>query len=398
MFLEKSLNELFNSNTLESSENSFTLSLSNAFSAGELLTVTFKENTISFLHSLTDIDIDIHGIYFKEITIDNSDSDFINDDIFNAIKSYFEKQTQEFEYALNGRKSQRITILKHIAKVKRLEIQQMEAELKLYQESIKDIIVEEVTRQDFAIGKSVLLKEDYHNINIEHNKKYYIDNMTATFDQNHYHKGIAQYRPYVHFTLGRIKSDGYTHSDNIITNDNYRTENEAHTFQLITIVQKVKFAESFPNYTTNVTSYYITEESKFPEIDGGEIFKHHVITYGSTFFSNHLNRFQRKLTDLFTDKEFKVKDYLIEFKSNNENYMYLILDTDKNFTIGKKRVTDLITLLENNDPNIVKLPKNYVSRSLELETEDKQKEEYDAKEKRLAEFLFPHFVKAIEAL
>jgi len=394
--LSNFLKEKYNSKIISSNETEIIIDISKSFSNGELIVVKFVDNKLTFIHSLNGEEIR-HQMYRKIIDIENDDIDFIIEDIKQIITSYFDKQITEFDYAIDNDKSKRVTILKQIARMKRYKILDMEEELKSFQESISEIMLEEVKRNGFENQQAVILKENHFNVCLQHNKKYYIDSMEPAFDQEKYHYDLKQFKPYIHFSLGRVQSDGYSYNPNLISQDNYRMENNSEDFEKITIVTKEKFAEKYEDYMSNIITYIINDEKEFPEIEEGTIYKHQVITYGSTFFSNHLNSYNRKLHEKYENKEFKVKEYLIEFSSNGKNYMYISLDTDKQFTMGKKKIKSLITMLNEGNPNIFELPKEYIKNSLKMEDPLKE-ESYPPKETRFSEFLYSKFENVVSQM
>jgi len=355
------------------------LDISKEFSQGEMIILSNENNDFIFSHTLNGTDIR-HTIFEKIIPL-NDDIDFMFDDIIAIIKQYLDKQISEFNYALDGDKAQRASILKQVARIKRYEIEDLENELKDYQEKIKDTLLEEAIQAGYTINQPVVKKEQAP-LCLPTGKKYYISNLEVVFQKNIYPtKPLLKFKPYVHLVIGRIESDGFTFNKNIISTDNYEKHNYFLFFDKIEIEKKQKFAIKFPDIYTNVTTFVLTNPDEFPEIDKGEIDKHQIISYYGEFFATYFTSFQSDLIRDLNDNNIKIPNYYIEFSSNGKRYAYLCLDTDKKFTMNKKRISSMIKLLKDGNPNIIELPSDYKENSRKL----------NGKTEHFANFLYENY-------
>ena len=70
---------------------------------------------------------------------------------------------------------------------------------------------------------------------------------------------------------------------------------------------------------------------------------------------------------------------------------------NKQFKMGKKKIKSLITMLNEGNPNIFELPKEYIKNSLKMEDHLKE-ESYPPKETRFSEFLYSKFENVVSQM
>lgn len=393
---EKIIEKLFRYSPIVISQttNTLRLDISDVFSDNEEIVFSFNQDKIIFIHALCSYTEIRNRIFEKHIPInEGDDEDFILEDIISSVETYLLSQEDEFEYAINKEPAQRVTILKQISKIKRTVISDLEKELELYNDVISPIMIEETKRKGFDLKQVIMLKNEAKSIDVKHNKKYYIKEMVPIFPKNYSRKDFNEFKPFIHFVVGRIKTDGFTFNPNIIGEDNYCNSNRDDDFLKTIVVKKDRFAEKYPNISSNVTTFILNKPDEFPELDDGTIYKHSSITYGNSFFNNFVNKYRFQLEPEFNDVEYTIKDYLIEFGVNGKQYMYILLDDDKNFVVGKKSLSKLLKMVENRNPNVVPLPENYIKTSLCLFTE-KQIDTHKGNS-LFSDFLFPYFKRVI---
>lgn len=330
-------------------------------------------------------------IYEKAMLLSLTEEFFLEEDIHGMISIYIKSQLEQLSYSLENSMASRATILKAISKIKRSEIMELEEELNQYNDSIADTLIEEVKRKGFDIETPIMLKDNHYSINIQKDKKYFINKMEVVFDREDDNRlGFRNLLPYVHFEVGRIQPDGFNYNRNIISNDNWKKHNADFIFDKIRLTTKNKFSEKEENIHTNITTYFLNKPEDFPELDNGIIYKIKPLTYADMFFTNSLRGIIRDLKQKFQDldKIVKIEDCFYYFSINGTKYAYFGLDLEKNFSITNSNIKNIIKLAKNNSEFLIKLEEDF-------DIYDRRKWGDKAETK---EFLIKEFSKQIEAL
>lgn len=290
-------------------------------------------------------------LFKKTFKIKDEDIDFLVNDIIECVYSIVKKMYEEY-IAADRLNSNRLTTKISVLKYKQFQINSINNDIQNLKKPIEKELLDNISSK-YKINDVIVMKENCRNVCIKEGKKYYINKLSINYDEI--------LTPFVSCEVGRINPDGSLNAS-IISSDNYFPI-PVSDFNVITNNIKEKFANTIDSmYKERTTIIY----NKGYDIIDNKVFRHNINSlYSTEFNSNFHSRFfnaSKKISknDFKYDYPFIKLYHMVEFKYKGNIYLYPCFDRkNQKFLANKKSIEDLVKLIKNKSPLLIKMPDVY---------------------------------------